>query len=249
MAMRLTINVENIRRFIEINTDLARIIPEVIDEVADAAFEHNERLVPKKSGKLQESFGVQVEQFSLRCGWSAPHAKYVDKGTHQSPGRYVPAINKRLTMSTKALRVVAYRYARSQGIPHERAKNVLTVPIKERSYEKGPYAEFGFLGEYAEKENVVYIGKHVKGAERTRTIAHELHHAAQTFPKKATWESFGKTEEAARFASIVTVAVTEQSIGTHPGFQGKEFSKNMADALKVEMLEATKEAIRRRWQK
>jgi len=143
MAIRLVVTATKGWKYLPIDFSLARIYPEVMDTVADSAFYHNEQLVPRRTGRLQESFGVSMEHQwkRIRIGWSAPYASFVDEGIPQSPGRYVPAIDKRLIQPSR----------------------------------RNP------------------------------------------------------------------------SIGVHPGFEGRQFVNKMLDALKDEMIEATRDALRNRW--
>jgi hypothetical protein len=103
MAIRLVVTAGKAWKYLPIDFSLAKIYPDIMDTVADAAFDHNERLVPRRTGQLQESFGVQMEaQFRrIRISWTAPYANFVDEGVPESPGRYVPAIDKRLVNPSK----------------------------------------------------------------------------------------------------------------------------------------------------
>ena len=60
--------------------------------------------VPVKSGRLKESIqvkekskhGVRDRRYKVEVGPTAFYAKFVEKGTRPSPGKFVPAIEKRV---------------------------------------------------------------------------------------------------------------------------------------------------------
>lgn len=54
---------------------------------------------PRDSGGLANSVRVEVSGSRGRVGYVAEHAPHVEYGHRQTPGRYVPAINKRLKAS------------------------------------------------------------------------------------------------------------------------------------------------------
>lgn len=54
---------------------------------------------PRDSGGLANSVRVDVSGGRGRVGYTAEHAPHVEYGHRQTPGRYVPAIGKRLKAS------------------------------------------------------------------------------------------------------------------------------------------------------
>lgn len=54
---------------------------------------------PRDSGGLANSVRVDVSGGRGRVGYTAEHAPHVEYGHRQTPGRYVPAIGKRLNAS------------------------------------------------------------------------------------------------------------------------------------------------------
>lgn len=51
---------------------------------------------PVDTGRLRSSITHQVEGSTVRIGTNVEYAPYVELGHRQQPGRYVPAIGKRL---------------------------------------------------------------------------------------------------------------------------------------------------------
>ena len=54
---------------------------------------------PRDTGGLANSVRVEVDGSHGRVGYAAEHAPHVEYGHRQTPGRYVPAIGKRLKAS------------------------------------------------------------------------------------------------------------------------------------------------------
>ena len=55
------------------------------------------QLCPKDTGRLQNSIShAQVDERTEVIGTNVEYAPFVELGHHQTPGRYVPAIGKRL---------------------------------------------------------------------------------------------------------------------------------------------------------
>lgn len=54
---------------------------------------------PRDTGGLASSVRVEVDGSHGRVGYAAEHAPHVEYGHRQTPGRYVPAIGKRLKAS------------------------------------------------------------------------------------------------------------------------------------------------------
>lgn len=64
------------------------------------AEEYAKKLCPKDTGRLQNSIThAQVDEKTEVIGTNVKYAIYVELGHHQEPGRYVPAIGKRLKAS------------------------------------------------------------------------------------------------------------------------------------------------------
>lgn len=56
-------------------------------------------MCPKDTGRLQNSITHRTQETTELIGTGVEYAPYVEYGHHQEPGRYVPAIGKRLVAS------------------------------------------------------------------------------------------------------------------------------------------------------
>lgn len=59
-------------------------------------------VVPWRTGFLTQSFRAEIDQLTLRWFPTADYASFVEFGHRQTPGRFVPAIGKRLVASKVA---------------------------------------------------------------------------------------------------------------------------------------------------
>lgn len=71
---------------------IKRFIWDIADEIQRIA----DKNVPVDSGNLKRSGNVRYGETYAVVGYNAPYAQYVHDGTRPSPGRFVPAIGKRL---------------------------------------------------------------------------------------------------------------------------------------------------------
>jgi len=99
MSARFTLSVSGNIRWTKVKP--SSFIPTVISRVITEANRLNTEITPKgATGELQNSFRAEQTERTVRFYWDAPYARFVDKGTQESPGRYVPILGKRL-VSTK----------------------------------------------------------------------------------------------------------------------------------------------------
>lgn len=97
-TVRVVIKVEDALRWIAVDGNIwYRIVPQAAQRSADFATVLNRVHTPRDTGRLQDSFGVIVEESGrrLRCFWEAPYARFVDQGVPGGPGRYVPYIGEK----------------------------------------------------------------------------------------------------------------------------------------------------------
>lgn len=94
MSARLTVTVSGKVRWVNITP--ASIIQRALDKIIPEAYAINQIVTPRRTGRLQDSFYDERSERSVRFYFDAPYARYVDQGTRPSPGRYVPALGKRL---------------------------------------------------------------------------------------------------------------------------------------------------------
>lgn len=76
--------------------NVLRIRDDAVPTFADRAVQLEEEEAPKRSGYLASSVEAIGDKNETFVRPTADHAKYVISGTRESPGRYVPAIGKRL---------------------------------------------------------------------------------------------------------------------------------------------------------
>lgn len=95
------------------NIDPRRYIQTLKPKVVQQANNLNRKHTPKgETGDLQESFTHKESERTLNFTWNSPYATYVDQGIPESEGRYVPAIDKRLTMKPERRRVTSVKEAK-----------------------------------------------------------------------------------------------------------------------------------------
>jgi len=195
MSARLTMNVSGKIRWAKVRS--SRLLPRVKEHVITEANRLNREIVPRGlTGKLQDSFTVEQTDRSLRFYWSAPYAKFVDQGTSESAGRYVPVLGKRLVNKELTTRQQVHKLARKMEIPERIARAALKTPIIRRSEEHELFEETWGAPYYEKKLFGVRVSKAVTSAARkygyiaistetpseklAATERHELWHAVQT---------------------------------------------------------------------
>jgi phage gpG-like protein len=77
--------------------ELQRKKDKILEVVGGKAETYAKKLCPKDTGNLQNSIThQQIDKDSVLIGTAVEYAPFVELGHHQEPGRYVPAIKKRL---------------------------------------------------------------------------------------------------------------------------------------------------------
>ena len=93
-------------RFTKVRNSYNSKSREAIDSIAEYAKLTWQLAVPVKTGKLRNSIQVKSKKTTLGVtdlrseiiiASSVPYFDYIDRGTKESPGRYVPVLGKRLT--------------------------------------------------------------------------------------------------------------------------------------------------------
>jgi len=265
MSARLTISVSGKVRWL--NVKPGALINNAINRVVEEANRLNSEIVPKgKTGQLQASFRSEQTERSVRFYWGAEYAKFVDEGTKESTGRYVPTIGKRLVKGNLGPRQQVYREAKSWHM--EGARAALTTPIGEMPEEmlaaKGKFVPGGLLkpkvsmtklkkgGTKGRGPGFAFIAEELTGTEKKHVIRHELAHAVQwrsgepwgKSPKEGeAWKRSKKEREAELMA--YAAGMRRGNIGSHPGIKAQHFRQKMADSLKPIMLQFTRDEIKR----
>ena len=76
---------------------LRRAVETACEVIGGAAESYASALCPVKTGNLRNSISHEVRDgHTMVVGSRVSYAPYVELGHHQQPGRYVPAIGKRL---------------------------------------------------------------------------------------------------------------------------------------------------------
>jgi len=104
MTIRMSLIVHKEKRWIPFDENLFyRAIDKANSEITTDAFDLNSVLVPRLTGNLQESFGVQKEDGGrlMRFSWGASYAQFVNDGYPSSSGRFVEVIGKRLIQPSR----------------------------------------------------------------------------------------------------------------------------------------------------
>ena len=97
MSIKITIDLSEFLRVWKEKTDaLKEAIRRGLEEAGALAKSEIESRAPVRTGALRSSVVVDVEGNTATVGPAATYAPYVEFGTRASPGRYVPAIGKRL---------------------------------------------------------------------------------------------------------------------------------------------------------
>lgn len=77
--------------------ELQRKKDKILEVVGGKAETYAKRLCPTKTSNLKNSIThQQIDKDSVLIGTAVEYAPFVELGHHQEPGRYVPAIGKRL---------------------------------------------------------------------------------------------------------------------------------------------------------
>lgn len=85
----------------EVKAEMKKAIEKALNKVGAKARQYSkDRYCPVKTGKLKNSihyrYSVENGQAMVELYSDCDYAPYVEMGHHQEPGRYVPAIGKRL---------------------------------------------------------------------------------------------------------------------------------------------------------
>jgi len=250
MSARLTLNVSGKVRWI--NVKPGALINNAITRVVEEANRLNVEIVPKgKTGELQSSFRSEQTERSVRFYWDAPYAMFVDEGTGESTGRYVPAIGKRLVNKEMSPRRQVFRAAQYRGYTAIEARAALTTPIKElpgksillaKSRTPG-YPNIEAYGVYDTKTRSIEIA--MGGPHKEATLRHELAHAVQHKAREQESAVFGKSIESRAEYLAKVAAQQRKDIGTHPGIKAHHFRQKMINALKPLALQFTLDEIKR----
>jgi hypothetical protein len=236
------------------NLNPSRLIPRAIDKIVDMAQELNRDYVPRgATGKLQSSFRVERSERSVRFYWDVPYAKYVDEGTKPgSPGRYVPAIGKRLINTSLSTRRQVFQQALREGFSKKAAKAALKTPMT-REKEPAPYepgiTEGAYYGRRRTSSKVpgeitlgangpgriiggAYIKTGLTTRRRKHVERHELFHAVQWAGGRSFLETDTRALEREAELGALLAADQRKKIGTHPGIKGQHFSTHIVNLLK-----------------
>jgi HK97 gp10 family phage protein len=96
MSLTVEFDLTNFNKWIGDTCKAFEQIDKVILDAAQIVVRRMRELAPVRTGFLRTSITVQREGNKISVGPTAPYASYVALGTRPSPGRYVPAIKKRL---------------------------------------------------------------------------------------------------------------------------------------------------------
>ena len=84
----------------EVETAVQEAYARALEIMGGKAETYAKRLCPVKTGHLRNSIThKQIDENTEIIGTNVKYAPYVELGHHQQPGRYVPAIGKRLKAS------------------------------------------------------------------------------------------------------------------------------------------------------
>ena len=96
-SVHVGVNWASVKRDIEATMRAIRLGKNlVLTSMAAHGFHFMKNIAPRKTGRLVESIQTQQSENRVRVGPTVYYAPYVEFGTKPSPGRYVPAIGKRL---------------------------------------------------------------------------------------------------------------------------------------------------------
>ncbi|MGQ9640330.1 MAG: HK97 gp10 family phage protein [Candidatus Bathyarchaeia archaeon] len=97
MSLKVEVNTSKFEKWKEtVNKTLAEEIDKIILDSAQIVAERMGMLAPVRTGQLKASITLQRESDKVLIGPTAPYAPYIILGIRPSPGRYVPAIERRL---------------------------------------------------------------------------------------------------------------------------------------------------------
>lgn len=103
MADKIIDNIEQLESVLNgIESLLVTGVSEILTDSADNIVNNTKKRTNRITGKLQDSWQhdeVKVNQegnFSVEIGSDCEYAKFVEEGHRQTPGRFVPAIGKKL---------------------------------------------------------------------------------------------------------------------------------------------------------
>lgn len=105
--MDFTITIENREQLAAAFADAPSIVAPILQRALSASQAMlgkytTKGIVPWRTGFLTQSFQATIEALTLRWYPTASYAPYVEFGHKQTPGRYVPALGKRLVASSVA---------------------------------------------------------------------------------------------------------------------------------------------------
>jgi len=97
MSVKITVDLAEFSRVWKEKTEaIKEAIQQALEEAGALIKSEMETLAPVRTGALRSSIMVDVEADRVTVGPQVPYAGFVEFGTRPSPGRYVPAIGKRL---------------------------------------------------------------------------------------------------------------------------------------------------------
>jgi len=246
--------------------DIKQYKEELFTELEPKGLEILEEEAPKNTGNFSKNFESKKDE--TRLWWF--NLTETEDGilldlildnsagggdrTASSPGRYVPAIKKRLVNTELSARQQAYRQAKKEGLSGARA--ALTVPVKRVPWilEGGQYVPGLPMGEKKERAAVKKTGRRGLGIvflpsggqppERGRSEKHikrhEFGHAISYRSGRTEWQSsyskpsMKKRREEERFAEAFAERAGQQKkdIGVHPGATRTPFYRRSYERIR-----------------
>jgi len=96
-TLEATVNMDEVTARIERNMSQIRAGANLIlAEMATHGFHFMQSIAPYRTGRLRGSIRTKIGDMCAEVGPTVDYAPYLEYGTRPSPGRYVPAIGKRL---------------------------------------------------------------------------------------------------------------------------------------------------------
>lgn len=92
---KLTVDIERLRQGSSV-----RWPKEILDTAGEMMKDSIVDEAPGRTGELKDSVRVETTKDTRTVIVGAPHGRFVNDGTGPSPGRYVPAIGRRLVRGT-----------------------------------------------------------------------------------------------------------------------------------------------------
>lgn len=200
----------------------------VLQRSAEIIQTHIVRRCPVGKGTLSASVQIESGPDYRTVYTDAPHAIFVEEGTKESEGRYVPAIGKRLVDKELSVRREVFKYARSMYIPEQYARVALRIPITTGRLPK--YIAGRHVGKVTQtgkrRPGKITINENLTKKQRRETTRHELQHAVE-FMTGTGWgrEQTYQIEKRARAAAI-EAGKMRKNIGKHPGIKATHFFRD-----------------------